>query len=91
MLPLLSSWGSAAEYVAVDEDLLAKVPPNVDLAAVAGIPTVALTIVQVSVIDIRTAYPYVQTQNRHSEMVIWTNRFFERRPPQHFPIIIRTL
>lgn len=41
-----NSWGAAAEYVAIDEKQLALIPRNVDMTAVAGIPTVALTVIQ---------------------------------------------
>jgi len=47
MLPLLGSqYGAYAEYVCIDEKLLAKAPENVDLEALAVIPLVACTVVQ---------------------------------------------
>jgi NADPH:quinone reductase-like Zn-dependent oxidoreductase len=56
MLPLMqTSWGAAAEYVAVDEKQLALIPRHMDFTAVAGIPTVALTVLQ-------AMDPYVKAQ-----------------------------
>ena len=47
MYPLLfSGWGSAAEYVAIDEDLLAKVPRNVSMRDAAAMPLVCTTVLQ---------------------------------------------
>lgn len=47
MLPLLGSrWGAAADYVAVDESLVARIGPNTDFVSAAALPLVALTTVQ---------------------------------------------
>ena len=47
MLPLLgSNYGSYAEYVCIDEKILALAPENVDLETLAVIPLVACTIIQ---------------------------------------------
>jgi alcohol dehydrogenase len=47
MLPLLGArWGAAAEYVAVDVRLVAKIGANTDFASAAALPLVALTTVQ---------------------------------------------
>lgn len=47
MLPLLGSkYGAYAEYVCIDEKILASAPDNVDLELLAVIPLVACTIVQ---------------------------------------------
>jgi len=47
MLPLLgSSWGAAADYVAVDASLVAKIGPDIDYADAAAMPLVSLTAMQ---------------------------------------------
>jgi alcohol dehydrogenase len=47
MLPLVGArWGAAAEYVAVDASLVAKIGPNTDFASAAALPLVALTVMQ---------------------------------------------
>jgi alcohol dehydrogenase len=47
MLPLLGSpWGAAADYVAVDSSLVARIGPDMDYADAAAMPLVSLTAVQ---------------------------------------------
>lgn len=47
MLPLIGArWGAAAEFVAVDASLVAKIGPNTDFASAAALPLVGLTTVQ---------------------------------------------
>ena len=47
MLPLLGTrWGGLADFAAVDEALVAKVPPSVDLVSAASLPLVGLTVSQ---------------------------------------------
>lgn len=47
MLPLIGSrWGAAAEFVAVDANLVAPIGVNTDFASAASLPLVALTTIQ---------------------------------------------
>jgi len=47
MLPIIrSKWGSAAEFVAVDASLVAKIPETVELESAAALPLVSLTVIQ---------------------------------------------
>lgn len=47
MLPILgSSWGAAADYVAVDASLVAKIGADLDYAGAAAMPLVSLTAMQ---------------------------------------------
>lgn len=46
MMPILSGWGSHAEYVAVDESLMAKIGDNTDFETAAAHPLASLTVMQ---------------------------------------------
>lgn len=47
MMPLVGSrWGSHAEYVAIDADLVSKLAESVDYESAASLPLVSLTVIQ---------------------------------------------
>lgn len=47
MIPMIGTqWGSSAEFVAVDDSLLARLPDSVDFEAAASLPLVSLTVIQ---------------------------------------------